>query len=161
MIFNKLTNPNQDYKKNLPNVGAVMGIDIGSKRIGIAISDQTRLIATPKLIINRQSNQKDFEKILELVNEYKISAIVLGYPINMDGSEIPMSQFAENFGQNLDEFLDKFLECKLPIFFFEERLTSFEARQIGYSKISRNHKSKFIDDIAASLILQHFLDDHR
>lgn len=133
-----------------------MAIDVGSKRLGIAKSDETRMIATPKLIINRQSNLKDFAKIKELINEFQAKALVIGYPINMDGSLIKMSEFAENFAKNLDEFLS---DLNLAIFLFEERLTSFEARNFGYNKISRNHKTKHIDDIAASLILQHFLDD--
>ena len=126
-----------------------------SKRIGIAKSDETRIIATPKLIINRSSNLKDFAKISELINEYQAAALVVGYPVNMDGSTIEMSQFAQKFAENLNEFL----ENKFAIFLFEERLSSFEARTLGYNKISRNHKSKFIDDIAASIILQHFLDE--
>ena len=77
-------------------------------------------------------------------------------PVDMDESEIPMTQFALNFCENLDVFL----ENKLPIFFFDERLTSFEAREIGGSRLSRkkNKSQKYIDDIAASLILQGFLD---
>ena len=132
-----------------------MAIDVGSKRIGIAKSDETRIIASPKLIINRLSNAKDFTKIFQLIAEYQISALVVGYPVNMDGSAIEISKFAQNFAENLNEFL----ENKFPIFLFEERLSSFEARTLGYNKISRNHKSKFVDDIAASIILQHFLDE--
>jgi len=155
VIFNILLEPNQDYKKILPKKGSLMAIDVGSKRIGIAKSDETRIIATPKLIINRSSNLKDFAKISELINEYQAAALVVGYPVNMDGSTIEMSQFAQKFAENLNEFL----ENKFAIFLFEERLSSFEARTLGYNKISRNHKSKFIDDIAASIILQHFLDE--
>jgi putative Holliday junction resolvase len=157
VIFNTLLSPNQDYKNNIPSSGALICIDVGTKRIGIAASDQTRFLATPKLIINRQSNLKDFAKIAELIKEFKSCAIVIGYPINMNGEQIEMSEFAANFAENLN----KFLEGKFPIFLFEERLSSFEARNFGYSKISRKHKSKFIDDIAASIILQHFLDDLR
>ncbi len=157
MIFNSLLNPNQDYKKILPKNGSLLAIDVGTKRLGIAKSDETRFIATPKLIINRQGNLKDFTKIAELIEEYKTVAIVIGYPINMDGKNIEMTEFAQNFAENLDKFLDD----KFPIFLFEERLSSFEARNFGYSKISRKHKNKFIDDIAASVILQHFLDDLR
>jgi putative Holliday junction resolvase len=153
-IFNNLENTNQ--AELLPKNGRLIGIDIGTKRIGIAISDETRLIATPKLIINRQSNSKDFTKIKELIEEYKIVGIVAGLPINLDKSEIPMTIFANNFCQNLDEFLEK----KLPIFLCDERLTSFEAREFNSSKLSRKRnksQKKFIDDIAASIILQNFL----
>lgn len=157
MIFNSLLNPNQDYKNILPKTGSLLAIDVGSKRLGIAKSDETRLISSPKLIINRQGNLKDFAKISELIEEYKAVAIIVGYPINMKGEDIEMTEFSQNFAENLDKFLGE----KFPIFLFEERLSSFEARNFGYSKISRNNKSKFIDDIAASVILQHFLDDLR
>ncbi|MBU6338431.1 MAG: Holliday junction resolvase RuvX [Rickettsiales bacterium] len=156
-IFSNFENTNQETSVILPKNGRLLGIDIGTKRLGIAVSDESRLIATPKLIINRQSNLKDFAKIKEIIDEYKIVGIVAGMPINLDDSEIPMTIFANNFCQNLDEFLDK----KLPIFFCDERLTSFEAREIGASKLSRKkNKSgkKYIDDIAASLILRGFMD---
>lgn len=141
----------------LPKKGKLMALDVGTKRIGLAISDESRFIATPKLILNRQSNQKDFEKIRQFIAENQIVAILVGRPIDMDGSLIPMTEFSEKFAKNLDQFLEK----NLPIFLFEERLTSFEAREINNSALSRKKRSqtKFIDDIAASLILRHFLED--
>jgi putative Holliday junction resolvase len=149
MIFNNCAQLNQD----LPQKGRLMAIDVGTKRIGLALSDESRFIATPKLILNRQSNQKDFAKIQEFISENKVAAIVIGLPLTMEGKTQPMSEFAEKFAENLDEFLEK----KLPIFLFEERLSSFEAREAHHSELSRK-KNKFVDDIAASFILQHFLD---
>jgi putative holliday junction resolvase len=154
-IFSDLKSTNQEACESLPKVGRLLGIDIGTKRIGIAVSDESRFIATPKKIINRQSNLKDFAEIKKFISEYKVIGIVAGMPVNMDESEIPMTKFALEFCENLDLFLDK----ELPIFFFDERLSSFEAREIGGSKLSRKKdKSKYIDDIAASVILQGFLD---
>lgn len=154
-IFSDLKNTNQAASDILPKNGRLIGIDIGSKRIGIAVSDESRFLATPKLIINRQNNLKDFTKIKDLIAEYQAIGLVCGMPIDMDDSEIPMTKFAHDFANNLNDFL----ENTLPIFFFDERLTSFEARELGASKISRKkNKSKHIDDIAASLILQGFLD---
>lgn len=149
MIFNNYTQLNQAFATK----GRLMALDVGTKRIGIALSDATRLIATPKLVLNRQSNEKDFRRIADFILENQVVGIVIGLPIDMDDSKIPMTKFAANFAQNLDEFLEK----KLPIVFFEERLTSFEARQIHASALSRK-KNKFVDDIAASIILQHCLD---
>jgi putative Holliday junction resolvase len=140
--------------------GRLLGIDVGTKRIGIAICDELQVIATPKLIINRQSNERDFSKIRETILENKIVASVIGLPLQMDGSQQEMTYFAQNFAQNFDEFLEK----KLPLFFFEERLSSFEARDFNNSQLSRQgkkSKNKFYDDIAASIILQHFLDELR
>lgn len=152
MIFKSLDQLNQA----LPKSGRLMAIDVGTKRIGIAISDESRFIATPKLILNRQSNQKDFAKIQEFISENKVAGIIIGLPLTMDGKSQPMSEFAEKFAANFDEFLEK----KFPILLFEERLSSFEAREIHHSELSRK-KNKFVDDIAASFILQHFLDDGR
>lgn len=148
-IFNQLENTNQV----IPQSGRLLAIDVGTKRIGIALSDQSRLIATPKNIINRQSNQKDFEKIKKLIEEYQAIGIVIGIPVNMDGSPCFMTNFSIQFSENLDEFLEK----KLPIFFSDERLSSFEARELNNSSLSRK-RDKHCDDIAASIILQGFLD---
>ncbi len=150
MIF---ANPSQ-INQRLPESGRVLGIDVGTKRIGLAISDSDQFIATPKLIINRQRTDNDLLKSANFINENNIAAIALGRPINMDGSVTPMTVFSEKFAISLDNFLQK----KLPIFLFEERLTSFEARLINNSDPWRK-KAKFFDDIAASLILQHFLDE--
>jgi len=150
MIFNISDQLNQA----LPAKGRLMALDVGTKRIGIALSDESRFLATPKLIINRLSNQQDFEKIVKFITENQIVAAIIGRPLNMDGSAIPMTEFCERFAQNLDIYLEK----KFPIFLFEERLSSFEAREINASGGISRKKDKFIDDIAASIILQHFLD---
>jgi putative holliday junction resolvase len=149
MIFN---NPNQ-VNQDLPAKGRIVAIDVGTKRIGIALSDETRFIATPKLVIARKSNQQDFEKIRKFIEENLVVAIVIGRPINMEGQITEMTKFSERFAENFDNFLQK----KIPIFLFEERLTSFEAKNIDASELSRK-KGEFVDDIAASFILQHFLD---
>lgn len=157
-VYNELKNTNQDsLKKYCPSKGRLLGIDVGTKRIGLALCDETHFIASPKLILNRQGNLKDFIKIKEFIDENKVVGIVIGFPTQMDNSEIPMTIFVENFADNFDEFLDR----KLPIFFFDERLTSFEARDLAISKLSRKNnkiRNKFVDDIAASLILQGFID---
>jgi putative Holliday junction resolvase len=139
----------QSFKK----IGRLLAIDVGTKRLGLALSDASRFIATPKLILNRQSNEKDFAKIKYFISENEVIAIVVGRPINMDGALGEMTVFTEKFAQSLDEFLEK----KFMIFLFEERLTSFEAKQTHASDLSRK-KNKYVDDIAASFILQHFLE---
>ena len=149
MIFNDLNQVNQA----LPVKGRIMALDLGTKRIGIALSDETRFIATPKLVLNRHGNVADFVKIKNFFEENKAVAIVIGRPIQMNGEPHQMTVFAENFAKNFNEFL----ENKFPLFLFEERLTSFEAKELHASSLSRK-KNEFVDDIAASLILQHFLD---
>lgn len=145
----------EQLNKFLPKKGRIMAIDVGSKRLGVALADDSRFIASPKLVINRKNNQKDFAKIDEFINQNQVSTIVIGLPIHMNGAEHEMTEFCRNFATNLDDFLQN----KLPIFLFEERLTSFEARNMEIADLSRGKKNKFIDDIAASFILQHFLDE--
>lgn len=151
MIFSNADQLNQA----LPTKGRLLAIDVGTKRIGIAICDETQTIATPKLILNRQSDQKDFGKIHEIILENKIVGIVIGLPLTMSGNAQEMSEFAEKFAEKFDEFLEK----KFPILLFDERLSSFEAREFHASPLSRK-KNKFVDDIAASVILQHLLGEN-
>ena len=144
------------FLDSLPKNSRLIALDVGTKRIGVAICDDSKLIATPKLIINCQGNERDFTKIAEIIKESSIAAIVVGLPINMDESASAMSEFVRKFVKNLDQFL----ENKLVIFLFDERLSSFEAREIRNSSLSNKKsrkKNKFYDDVAASLILEHFL----
>ncbi|MBL6665233.1 MAG: Holliday junction resolvase RuvX [Rickettsiales bacterium] len=152
-IFNTFDPLNQDYKKHLPKTGRLLGIDLGTKRIGIAVTDEDRVISNPKLIIKRNNPDSDLKKIQNFIDEYQISAIIQGYPIQLDNSDNEMTQISKDFAKILNQYLDN----ALPIFLFEERLTSFEAKEIDRSGISKR-KSKHIDDIAASIMLQHFLD---
>lgn len=141
------------FHKTMPSQGKLLAIDVGTKRIGIALCDELRFLATPKKIINRQSNEKDFSEIAKIFKEEKAIAIVMGFPINMDGTFNEMSEFTQKFALELD----KFLVGEIKIFFADERLTSFEAKEISHSLASRK-KQKHFDDIAASVILRDFLD---
>lgn len=152
MIF---THPNQ-LNQALKASSRLMAIDVGTKRIGIALSDESRFLATPKLVLQRQSNEKDFAKLRDFITEHKVAGIIIGLPLTMEGNSQPMTEFAQKFAKNFDEFLEE----KFPILLFEERLTSFQAREIHNSGLSRK-KNKFVDDIAASFILQHFLDEFK
>ncbi len=153
-IFNFEEHTNQEVLKDLPKFGRLLGIDVGTKRIGLALSDASRFIASPKLIINRVAQTKDFEKIKDFIAEQEVVALVIGRPVDLQDNPYEMTFFAENFAKNLDQFL----QSKLPIFLFEERYTSAEARDVNTSEISRKKRTRHIDDIAASFILQHFLD---
>lgn len=142
----------QLFHKLVPSQGKLLAIDVGTKRIGLATCDELRILTTPRKILTRQSNAVDFAVIKKLCEEEKIVAIVMGFPINMDGTLNEMSQFTQKFAQALDEYLGD-----VKIFFADERLTSFEAKDIGLSLNSRK-KEKSFDDIAASVILRDFLD---
>lgn len=151
MIYNDIQLLSQEIAKQ---EGRLLALDVGTKRIGVAISDISRFISNPKLIINRKNNQEDFAKIKELLTENKVIALVLGLPINMDGSDNEMTNFVKKFAADLDKFLEDF-----KILFFDERLTTHSAKQIGVEPINKKKSSKrYFDDIAASLILQDVLD---
>jgi putative Holliday junction resolvase len=128
--------------------GRLMALDVGTKRIGIATCDATRLIATPRAILNRHSNISDLAKIKEFAEENEVVGIVIGLPIDYADTCKIIKNFAEN--------LEKILEKKIPIILFDESLSSFEAKEIHASPLSRK-KNKLVDDIAAAIILEHFL----
>lgn len=139
-----ITNINFDQQQ-------ILALDVGKKRIGVAICDKTQTFCLPKEIIHRKNEFDDFGKIKQILLENKIKIIVIGLPINMDDSDSEISNYIEKFANNLDIFLEK----KYQIFLFDERLTSFAARNINKSKIAKN--KKYYDDIAASIILESFL----
>jgi putative Holliday junction resolvase len=152
VIYNNINQLNQD----LPEQGRIMALDVGTKTIGVAISDATRIIATPKITLNRKGNQKDFVLIKKIIDENNIAALIIGLPLHMDGSESEITQFIKRFADNLDKFL---LDFKMV--FFDERLSSFEAEDIlnERMKIRNNKKKQLVDQIAASVILQSALDE--
>lgn len=139
----------------LPSQGKIMAIDVGTRRIGLAASCELQFLATPKSIINRKSNDKDFTIIKDFILKNEIKAVVIGYPTHMDGKTNQMTGFSINFTKNLDTFLAK-EGILLPIIMYDERLSSFEAQEIARSLPSRK-KLKHFDDIAARVILDDFL----
>lgn len=145
---------NNDYLKILPKKGRILGLDLGSKNIGLAICEDTQNIATPKKILHRKSNNYDFATLLSIIQENHLVAIIFGLPLKMDGSENLMVDFVMKFMQKFDEFLLNH-KINLPLIAFDERLTSFDARYLT-NAISKNHKA--IDDISAYLILNDFLE---
>lgn len=139
----------------IPSQGKLIALDLGTKRIGVATCDFTQNFATPLTIINRQSNEKDFAKIKDLIIKNNAKALIMGFPTHIDGKEIPMTDFVRKFSQNLDDFL---IENKQEIIIFleDERLSSFEAQEIA-KEIPQRKKQKHFDDIAATIILESFL----
>ncbi|MDA0902134.1 MAG: Holliday junction resolvase RuvX [Proteobacteria bacterium] len=150
MIFEEI----EQWLKHIDETGRIIGLDVGTKTIGVAICDDRRTICTPKLTIQRQSNEKDFAILKTLIEENKVKAIVVGLPLNMDGSESDMSEFVRRFSENLEQFLGGF-----NIFLQDERLSSFMAEDIIREiKAKDSKKKKLVDQIAASVILQTALD---
>ena len=134
----------------------LMGLDFGSKTVGVALSDPTGLIASPLEIIEREREdklRKTFSRIEELIEEYKVTKIVLGLPLNMDSSEGERVRKTQEFKEALER------RTGLEIVLWDERLSTVEAHDImteaGVKGIDRK---KFVDKIAASIILQGYMD---
>ena len=134
----------------------VMGLDYGSKTIGVAISDPLGLTAQGIEIIRREEEnklRKSLRRIEELIKEYQVEEIVLGFPKNMNNT---IGERAEKSLQ-LKETLER--RCKLPVIMWDERLTTVEAnRTLMESKVRRENRSKYVDMIAAVFILLVYLD---
>ena len=134
----------------------VMGLDYGSKTIGVAISDPLGLTAQGIEIIRREEEnklRKSLRRIEELIKEYQVEEIVLGFPKNMNNT---IGERAEKSLQ-LKETLER--RCKLPVIMWDERLTTVEAnRTLIESKVRRENRSKYVDMIAAVFLLQGYLD---
>ena len=131
----------------------LMGIDPGGKRIGIAISDENKIVATPYSTIIREKYGDLVSQIKEIINEHKIDGIVIGNPINMDGSEGPSSQSAKDLAKNLSKDITE------NITLWDERLSSQGAFNLSNElAINSSKKVKKLDENSAQFILQGLLD---
>ena len=137
----------------LPPAGKLLGLDLGTKTIGIATSDGMRYSATPLETIARTKFTADAERLKTLITQNAAVGIVLGLPLNMDGSEGPRAQSTRAFARNLAKLVD------IPIAFWDERLsTSAVTRTLIEADIRRNKRAQVVDKLAASYILQGALD---
>lgn len=133
--------------------GALMGLDLGTRTIGVAVSDGLRGVATPLRTIRRRKFGADAEELLAIVTDRDIAGIVLGLPLNMDGSEGPRAQSTRAFARNMSKLTD------LPIVFWDERLSTVAAeRALLEADTSRRRRAEVIDHVAAAYILQGVLD---
>ncbi len=129
-----------------------MGLDLGTKTIGVAISDGLNITAQPITTLKRQSMAKDLAALQALAKEHEVTAVVLGLPLNMDGSEGPRAQVTRKFGGAL-------VDLGLPVHYQDERLTTVAAeRSLLEADVSRKKRKEVIDQVAAVLILQGWLD---
>lgn len=131
----------------------IMALDIGVRRIGIAISDALRVTAQGLEVLTRVGNRKDFERLASIIQEHEVSEVVLGYPKNMNGTIGEKCEEVEHYAELLKE---KFPELK--IHFWDERLSTLEAQRLLVSADVRRDKRKtVVDKMAAVIILQGFL----
>ncbi len=142
-----------DFAATLPGMGALAGLDLGTVTLGVAISDRMRGVATPVETIKRKKFGVDAAKLLELCAKREVVGLVLGLPMNMDGSEGPRCQATRAFARNLEKL------TPLPITFWDERLSTVAAeRAMLEADMSRKRRGELIDHVAAAYILQGLLD---
>ena len=142
--------------QSLPPGKRLMGLDLGSKTIGVATSDRTRTIATPIETIARKKFTADAERLLRIIEAENIGLIVLGMPVNMDGTEGARCQSTRAFARNFSRL------SPVPIVFWDERLsTAAVERMLIQADASRARRDQVIDKLAAAWILQAALDSPR
>lgn len=143
----------EDLAAALPRTGAIAGLDLGTKTIGVAVSDGLRQVASPLTVIRREKFTLDAAAVLKIVADRGLAGLVLGLPRNMDGSEGPRAQSTRAFARNLERL------TPLPIGFWDERLSTVAAeRALLEADTSRRRRAEVIDQVAAGYILQGVLD---
>ncbi len=148
-----ITDDIQVFLETLPDHRPVAGLDFGSHTIGVAVSDGYRRVASPLETIRRKKFKADAESLLTLCRGRDVAGMILGLPLNMDGSEGPRCQSTRAFARNLEGVTD------LPITFWDERLSTVAAeRALLEADTSRRRRAEVIDHVAASFILQGALD---
>lgn len=138
---------------SLPHQGRLMGLDVGSKTIGLSLSDITQTIASPLKTIERVKLSKDIEALRKCIKDYDVVGFVIGLPMNMDGSSGPRCQSVRQFTKDLTEALP------LPYCFQDERMSTLAVtRTMLEADLSRKRQGEVVDKMAASYILQGCLD---
>ena len=143
----------EDFKKSIGNKSRLLGIDPGKKRIGLAISDEDKLVSTPLKTILKKKNFDFIKEIKEIIEENNIKGIIVGNPLNMDGSRGSSSQSSNDFARNLSN------NISIPITMWDERLSSEGAFKLSANiGVNTSKKIEKLDQNAASFILQGVLD---
>lgn len=149
MIFDDVA----DFAQELPAFGALAGLDLGTRTIGVAVSDTNRQVGTPLDTIRRRKFGQDAQALMAILAQRDIAGLVLGLPRNMDGSEGPRCQSTRAFASNFAKLWDG------PITFWDERLSTVAAeRALLEADTSRKRRAEVIDHVAAGFILQGLLD---
>lgn len=134
----------------------LLGLDVGETTIGLALSDVGRIIATPLVTIERRKFSQDAQKLKELIEKHNIGGLVVGHPLNMDGSEGRRTQSIRAFISNLGKHFS------LPVLLWDERLSTMVVeRMMIEANMSRQRRAELVDKLAAAYILQGYLDANR
>ena len=134
----------------------VLGLDVGDKRIGVAVSDPTGLLTTPIPAINRRNIEKDLQSILSLTGEYQVAAIVVGIPISLNGKSSQQTKVVREFCRSLE------VVSSVPIYLEDERFSTKEAeRLLKEAGHSPSREKGLVDSASAAVILQAYLDSQQ
>ncbi len=146
--------PDDASSQPLPGSGCLLGIDVGERRIGVAVSDATQLLATPLLVLHRGSRQEDFQRLGRVAAERRAVGLVVGHPLNADGSEGPQGKKVARYAWRLATAL------RLPYVLWDE-YGSTQAAEQRLVQGSRRRPRQALDAAAAAVILQDYLDQRR
>ena len=150
-IYNMITI--EDLKKKQLETSRLIGLDLGSKRIGVSICDEKQSIATPFKTINKTNTNALIEELKDLINEYNIKGIVIGNPLNMDGSSGRSAQSVNDVSDNIDKAID------VDVCLWDERLSTVGAFNLSSQlDVNVSKREKNIDQNAAAFILQGAID---
>ena len=142
-----------DFFNDTLRIGPFLGIDLGEKRVGLSISDRTQSIASSYATLEKKKFSLFSLDLQAIIDKEIICGIVIGLPLNMDGSEGPKCQSTRHFAKNFSTIVN------LPITFWDERLTTVAAeRSLLSADLSRKKRQRVVDSVAAVLILQNMLD---
>ncbi|MBI4321653.1 MAG: Holliday junction resolvase RuvX [Chloroflexi bacterium] len=131
----------------------LLGLDVGDKRIGVAVSDPDLWLAQSLTVIQRVSSKRDFQAIADLVREYEVEKVIIGLPRTMAGEIGEQARKVQEFGRELEE------RSGMPVEFWDERLTTTGAQKLMIAAgVKRARRKQIIDAVAAALILQGYLD---
>ena len=149
-----------DNQKNLIeslNTSQILvGLDLGTKTLGVAVSDRFKIIASPLSTIQRNGTKKDLLKLKEILNDYEIGGFIVGLPLSLDNSENQQTQLVRNFNKELIDFFS------LPSVFWDERFSSDVIfKEMRSSNMSKNKIKDKLDQQSASYILQGYLERYR
>jgi len=143
----------EEFKKKQSEKCRLIGLDLGSKRIGVSICDEKQLIATPYKTIHKSKNNELIEELKNIIQENDIKAIIIGYPLNMDGSSGSSAQSVNDVSKNIDKKLD------VDVCLWDERLSTVGAFNLSSQlDVNVSKREKNIDQNAAAFILQGAID---
>ena len=142
--------------ENLNTSQILVGLDLGTKTLGVAVSDRFKIIASPLSTIQRNGTKKDLLKLQEILNDYEIGGFIVGLPLSLDNSDNQQTQLVRNFNKELINFF------KLPSVFWDERFSSDVIfKEMRKSNMSKNKIKNKLDQQSASYILQGYLERYR